>query len=138
MKTVYFDSNFLIYLIEQPPVFGAAASLFLEQTLACDARLFTSDLALAECAYGAYKFGRHQLATAYEQLPSDPRRISLVNVESSMLAAAARLGPPSGLRLLDAVHVALALSAGCNEFVTNDRAFKAPLPIKIINPFLQE
>jgi predicted nucleic acid-binding protein len=137
MKTIYFDSNFLIYLIEQPPVFGALASLFLEQTLACDARLVTSDLALAECAYGAHKHSRHELATAYEQLPSDPRRISLVNVDSGMLAAAARLGPSSGLRLLDAAHVALALTAGCDEFVTNDRAFKAPLPIKVFNPFLQ-
>ena len=137
MRRVYFDSNFLIYLVEQPPVFGTLATLFLKCTLASDAKLFTSDLALAECAYGAYKRGQTELANAYHQLPTDSGRISLIKIESDMLAAAARLGPASGLKLLDAVHIALALSAGCDEFVTNDRAFKGQLPIRVINPSQQ-
>lgn len=47
-------------------------------------------------------------------------------VDRSILVAAARLRAQLTLRLPDAIHVATALAADCELFVSNDRRVRLP------------
>ncbi len=135
MSRFYLDSNVLIYVVEQPPRFGERAVAFLTGALRNGDEIVISDLALAESVYGAVKKGLSAHVEAYGRLTQDARRLTLAAVNSNALASAARLGPGVGLKLVDAIHLATAMDAGCAGFVTNDRAFAKVTDIKIINPF---
>jgi predicted nucleic acid-binding protein len=135
MSRIYFDTNILAYLSEYPSTFGPVAEAFLARCLRAKQQIVTSDLAVAEWIYGVFKQGRPDIAEAYRLTVADGSQFRRLPVTSAAFDLAPRIGPGFGLKLLDALHLATAIEAGCAGFVTNDRAFDKVTAITIINPF---
>jgi predicted nucleic acid-binding protein len=135
MRRIYFDSNILIYLAEYPPIFGPIAEAFLAEALRSGHQIVTSDLAVAEWVYGATKHGRSDVADYYRQVIAETSQFQCVRVSAAAFELASVFGPRLGLKLLDAVHIFVAIENGCATFVTNDLSFARVVDIQIINPF---
>ena len=50
--------------------------------------------------------------------------LTVVPIDLNVLVESARLRASAGLKLPDAIHVASALTAGCEVFLTNDRRLR--------------
>jgi predicted nucleic acid-binding protein len=123
---VYFDTNVFIYALEREPAFAEAAVAILEDS---GGRPFTSEYTIAECLVGNRRSGGDpQLQEDYLAYFADPESIVTIPVSRGLLVSAARLASELGLKLADAIHVASALSVGCQSFVTNDRKLGLRLP----------
>jgi predicted nucleic acid-binding protein len=124
-QRVYIDANYLIYFLDRrAPYFDLVAPIFV----ACDAGEFdgyTGDAAVAEVMVHPYKrksaadiargkafFAREGFLTI---LPHDANAFDLV----------AQLRASSNLKMIDALHYATALQAGCRFMLTNDHALAA-------------
>ena len=125
-KTVYLDTNIFIYTVEG----YAPEEAFLRELLAAleDGRFtaVTSELTLAEVLVKPFELGHEDVAAAYAELlvPSD--RLAVLPVDRAILVEAARQRATLGMRMPDAIHVATALTGGCELFLTNDRPLKLP------------
>ncbi|UYM05802.1 type II toxin-antitoxin system VapC family toxin [Solicola gregarius] len=71
---------------------------------------------------------RHGHDAEYDALIVLLSRIALVPVDDTVAAASVSLGARYGLKALDALHLASAVVAGADRFVTNNRRdFNAPI-----------
>jgi predicted nucleic acid-binding protein len=133
-SAVYVDANIFIYFIEGSPAFEEPARRFFKLANERRVSLSTSELTIAECLHGAHRLQNKSLAQAYLRLFDDAKMIRLVQVDRSILESAASVGAATRTKLIDAVHIASALSVGCDVFVTNDRSIRAPERLKILTP----
>jgi len=127
-KTVYLDTNVIIYAFEAG---HAGRSVFQDIFRMIDAdaiKATTSELTLAEILTGPYKAGAEDLVTFYENLLSAASPLQVAPIDRDVLRAAARLRASLGLRLADAIHAATATQIGCDFLFTEDAPFGTKLP----------
>ncbi len=120
------DTNILIYVLENNPEFGRKAAALLQ---ANEDNVILSELVYAEIL-SAPKMSRtknRQIAAGF----LDSLRVEFVPLtkEVLLLAANMRAAHTPKLGLGDALHLACAITAGAEKFVTNDRQL-AKLHIK--------
>lgn len=128
--TSYIDTNIIIYQIEGTRQAQQKASAAVAQS--DDQRLVTSEITLGECLLGAQKRQSAELVVKYREILSDTAIFRLVPVDRGILEAAAKLGAQYRLKLVDAIHVATAVAAGCDAFITNDKGIRAGESLRII------
>ena len=125
-RTVYLDTNIFIYTVEG----YAPEETFLRELLAAleDGRFtaVTSELTLAEVLVKPFELGREDVAAAYIELLTASDRLAVLPVDRAILVEAARQRAALGMRMPEAVHVATALAAGCELFLTNDSRLRLP------------
>jgi predicted nucleic acid-binding protein len=69
-----------------------------------------------------------------DDLGRGPRRsVHVIDLDRSVLRAAARLRAALGVKTPDALQLAAALMAGCPAYVTNDRALPAIPDLRIVH-----
>ena len=123
--SIYFDSNAIIYFIERDDdlrlKIGRAFQIIDDNKIP----ITTSEITIAECLHGAYKLNSAALADDYATLFDDIKAFNLVPVTRDILEAAARLAPKNDMKLVDAIHYASAIAAGCDVLLTNDRKFRS-------------
>jgi predicted nucleic acid-binding protein len=95
-------------------------------------RAFTSALTLLETLVVPHRAGDCALADRYELLLSRSRGLQVVELDRTLLRAAARLRAAHGVKTPDAIQLAAALSKGCLGFVTHDRPLSKVEGIKIL------
>lgn len=125
-RTVYLDTNVFIYAVEgYQPVQAVVDELFagLEQGHFAGV---TSELTLAEVLVKPLELGLGNVVSAYTDLLQPSEHLAVVPVGRTILVEAARQRALLGIRLPDAIHVATALDAGCDVFLTNDRRLRLP------------
>src|SRR3954447_5943343 len=126
-RTVYLDANIFIYAVEG----YAPEEAFLRELLAAleDGRFpaVTSELSLAEVLVKPLKLGREDVAAAYGELLTASDRLAVLPVDRAILVEVARQRAALGAGMPDAIHVATALAAGCELFLTNDHRLKLPV-----------
>lgn len=132
-KRVYFDSNFLIYFLEHhEPQFSAVLPLIQ----ACDAGLIqgmTGEAAVAEVMVLPYRKADAIAIATTKSFFARKNFISVLQHDSACFDSASALRASTGMKLIDALHFATAINAGCYFLLTNDRAFKAHKDIEIIS-----
>lgn len=107
---------------------GERATTIFEMIEQGDCRGVASDLVLAELMVKPLRLGRSEVAQEYAQeLPNFPN-LSFTSLTRSVVIKAAQLRSDSNLGLVDALHLAAAVEAGCQIFLTNDTAIKHPSP----------
>lgn len=131
-KRIYLDSNICIYFVEGTPDRQSASRRVFELAEQANVPLITSELALAECLFGAYKQGNEALASHYRDILQDSAAITLIPIDTALLDLAAQIGPQSGLKLVDAIHAATALGTGCDVFVTNDVRIRSLKDLEVV------
>lgn len=112
MSVSYFDASALVKLVVEEVETPAMYRWFVEAT-----RALTSRVGVVETVRAASRRGSYDVTHCDEVL----RDVEVVEVHPSIAAAAAAVGPP-GLRTLDAIHLATALSLlpELDAFVTYD------------------
>ncbi len=132
-KRVYFDSNFLIYFLERHEPQFSAVLPFIQ---ACDAGLIqgvTGDAAVAEVMVLPYRKADAIAIARTKSFFARKRFISVLQHDSACFDSASALRANTGMKLIDALHLATAINAGCQFFLTNDHAFKTHRDIEIIS-----
>src|SRR5690242_17056409 len=124
--TVYLDANIFIYAVEG---YAPEEAFLREHFVALEEGRFiavTSELSLAEVLVKPFELGREDVAAAYTELLTASDRLAVLPVDRAILVEAARQRAALSMRMPDAIHVATALAAGCELFLTNDRRLKLP------------
>ena len=125
-RSVYLDTNIFIYAVEgyQPEqafIGGLLAALEQGRFAAV-----TSELTLAELLVKPFEPGREDVVSIYSGLLQPSDHLAVMPVGRGILIEAARQRAALRIRMPDAIHVASALAAHCDMFLTNDRRLKLP------------
>ena len=117
-RRVYIDSNVFIYFLDRAPTLARAADdvMALASSGACQG--VTGDLAVAEVLVGPYRHGDVDAVDRIRGFFRTPDLLTVVSHSSADFLLAARVRGEQGAGLVDALHVATALNAGCTVLVT--------------------
>lgn len=134
MARVYLDTCIIIYLHEGPPALRRSLSERILPAGGPAPVIHVSDLTRMECRVGPLKAGDDALLIEYERFFGLPE-VEWVPLLRATFDRATELRARHGLKTPDALHLAAALSAGCDEFWTNDKQLAAaagPLKLEIV------
>jgi predicted nucleic acid-binding protein len=116
---VYLDTNCIIYLLENNPIWFPKVVARIAALRAAGDALAVGDLARAECLVGPFKSGDAGLEARYRAFFSDPD-VAVLGMTVAVCERAARLRAAHPFKLPDALHLATAIEHGCGVFLTND------------------
>ena len=120
MKNVYLDSNVVIYYIEQHPRYLAAIQERMFGTQDADQIQYTvSDLVRMESRVHPLGAGNLSLLARFDTF-FDANQAHSTPMDTTVFDLATQLRAEHKLKTPDALHLAAALNAGCDEFWTND------------------
>jgi predicted nucleic acid-binding protein len=135
MKALYL-ALLASYLIEGQPELRAAVSRRLESVRADpDGKLLTSRLSLLECRTKPLREHDAGVLAAYDAFFAATRMV-IVELSAAVIDRATELRARHGLKTPDALHVAAALEAGADAFVTGDEGIKrcSEIAVDLVSP----
>ena len=115
MRRVYLDACVVIYLLENTVPFSQKTRQFLAHN--SDAHLCVSPLVRMEVILKPLRESATALVADYEDFLAAQHWLA---IDDSIFNRALHLRAHHGLKTPDALHLAIALHHGCNEFWTND------------------
>ena len=118
---VYLDSGIVISLVEKRAVWGPLVASRTSELEQAGSLFAVSDLTRMECRVGPLRSGDVQLMTAYLNYFGDPT-LQIGSLTSAVCDRAAEVRARYGFKTPDALHLAAALEAGCDLFLTHDQA----------------
>jgi predicted nucleic acid-binding protein len=126
------DTVVFIYLIEEhphylpviEPIFTAVSDGLLD--------VVTSGITLLETLVHPYRRGDAALAERYERVLTQSRGVHVIELDRSVLRAAARRRAALRLKTPDALQLAAALLVGCPAYVTNDATLPGIPGLRIV------
>jgi uncharacterized protein len=119
MQRVYLDTNVVIYYVEQHSVLFPQLKLrMLDPSRPVD-YLF-SDMVRLETRVGPLRRGDTALLAKYDHF-FKALNTPVVVLDSTVFELATHLRVEHNLKTPDALHLAAAIAAGCDEFWTNDQ-----------------
>jgi predicted nucleic acid-binding protein len=120
----YLDSNIVIYLIEQPPVWGPRAGTRIATLQTNRDSMVVSDLTRMECRVRPIAVGDAQTLAQFDAFfqASDVR---VVGLSTSVCDRATTIRAIYGFKPMDALHLAAAVENMCDLFITNDMRLNA-------------
>ena len=130
---IYLDSNIFIYAYECETDLGHAARRAFALIDERDAVGVTSELTLAEVLPRPLKEQNAALEHAYEAVFHGRQGMETYPLCLSILRLSAPLVAQSSLRQVDALHVATAIDAACDVFLTEDRRVRVPAGVRLLN-----
>jgi uncharacterized protein len=116
---VYCDSVILIYYLEGTPPFKARAVSRLAALRAAGDTLVTSDLVRLECRMQPIRLGDATALADYDALFAHPD-VERVPFTTAAFDRATVIRATLNFKLGDSLHLAAAIEAGCDRFLTND------------------
>jgi predicted nucleic acid-binding protein len=128
---LYVDANILIYFVEGTAELREIVARVFADADARGAVLVTSEISIVECLHGPFKTGNKRLVETWRALFRDEQLIAIAPVLGPVLDVAAQVGAEFALKTIDAIHVASAMSAGCDALLTNDKGMRAPKRLAI-------
>jgi predicted nucleic acid-binding protein len=131
-KRAYLDTNIIIYLMEGYEVFERQLLDIRDGLAAGEIELVTSELTLCEALVVPFRENDSALITTYRQFIEESGAFDLRSTNREIYVRASLYRAQFGMKTPDAIHVATALEANCDIFLTNDRPLKAPKSMKII------
>ncbi len=134
---IYIDTAVVIYSVEwNPDYYSLLQPLWLKYQTG-EIELISSELILMEALVLPLRNADTFMLDAYEQLLLSGE-MQLIPINQFILKQAANLRATTRLKTPDAIHAATALSANCNQFLTNDKGFRniPGLPTVILSEVL--
>jgi predicted nucleic acid-binding protein len=126
------DASVVIYSVEKiQPYYDWLAPLW-QGAKQGQYSLFGSDLLLLEVLVRPIQAGDHLLETAFRQLLTRSKEVTLVPISHAVLEHATRLRAQHRLKTPDAIHIASAVSAGCTFIVTNDAQWQRVPDVPVV------
>jgi uncharacterized protein len=121
---VYCDSVIWIYYFEGAPSFQARATARLAALWAAGDVVGTSDLVRLECRMQPIRLGNVVRLADYDNLFSQPN-VRLLPISTAVFDRATDIRATHNFKLADALHLASAVEAQCDRFLTNDTRLSA-------------
>lgn len=121
-ERVYLDTNALIYAFEgDPATQPAGVAALMGAVTRNEVTAYASLLVRAEILVLPLKTGNQPQIAFYRRLLDEPGPIRMAALTSAVADAAAALrAVHPALKLVDALHLAAAIEAGCQSFVSGD------------------
>ncbi len=126
------DTMLFVYHFEGNERFGPAAGRLLQATEEGRCRLVSSVLALMEVLVVPKRHGKEDLCQRYRDLFESFPNLSLVPVEREVVEIASDLRARYDLRTPDALHLATAIHAGAESFVSEDRRLRGVQGVRVV------
>jgi predicted nucleic acid-binding protein len=127
---VYLDSNVVIYLIEQPPVWGPRAIARLATARANADQILASDITRLECRVGPLAKSDATMLALFDAFFAAPN-VLVLPLTAAVCDRAASIRAKYGFRLGDVLNLAAAVDSGCDVFLTNDNRLSAFVDIAV-------
>ena len=118
---VCLDTSVFIYFIEEDKKYIDIVAPIFEAIDEERLSAVTSGITLLETLVIPLRANDNKLANQYEQLLSESKGLTLVNLDSDLLRKGAYLRASLQIKTPDALQIAAALQENCRVFVTNDR-----------------
>lgn len=130
---IYSDSVIPIYYLEGTPRFKARATARLGTLWAAGDTLVISDLVRLECRMLPIRLGDAVRLADYDNLFAQPN-VTLVPITTAVFDRATAIRATLNFKLADSLHLAAAVEAGCDGFLTNDGRLSAftDIPVEIL------
>lgn len=119
IRLVYPDTNVLIYLIENRLGLSPSVRARMYPEYGEFPVLIFSELTRMECRVQPLRTGNEAVLTAYDKLFGNAA-YRTVGLARQTFELATQLRAQHNLKTADALHLATAICAGCNEFWTHD------------------
>lgn len=126
------DTAPFIYLIERHPVYLDRVRAVFERVDSGVIQGYCSTLTLTEVLTRPYQVGDMDLINTYRRLLRSSRHLTLLPISADIADRAADLRARYRLRTPDALQLASALVAGCQAFLTNDRALSRVVDLSVL------
>ncbi len=131
IQRLYIETAPLIYYVEENPVFVRKMDTIVDAVDQRSMEVVTSVITLAEVLTQPLKLGDSQLEQEYRDILMNSAGFRLLPVTARIAESTARLRARYNLRTPDALHVAAALDAGCDAFLTNDKDIRRVTEIAV-------
>ena len=115
----YFDSVIVIYLIDHTGTFQARATKRLASSMALGDQFAVSDLTRLECRVRPIALGDQIKLAGFDAFFARPD-IQRVSLTTAVYDKATIVRATCNFKLGDSLHLAAAIEAGCDRFLTND------------------
>ena len=116
---LYLDASAVIFFLQGSPPARTVMAERLTGARESGDEVFVSDLTRFECRVQPLRESRKAVLTAYERFFAS-KGTHLVPVSRPAWDLAAEVRAKHGLKTLDALHVACAVTLGCNLLITGD------------------
>ncbi|HWE34969.1 MAG TPA: type II toxin-antitoxin system VapC family toxin [Isosphaeraceae bacterium] len=116
---VYLDSVIVIYAIEGPPSFQARATSRLKALVAAGDQVALGDLTALECRVKPIRIRDTALLADYEAF-LNAADVVRVPMPPAVYERATEIRACHNFKLADSLHLATAVEAACQVFLTND------------------
>jgi predicted nucleic acid-binding protein len=124
------DSAPIIFYIEDHPTFADRFAPVFEAQEAGRVRIAVSTAAIAEVLVGPFKSNDEALVRRYRTILESWQ---VVGLDIKTAESAAQFRASLGLKLIDAIQVASAVSIGAAAIVTHDRDFSRVRSLRVIS-----
>lgn len=126
------DTMLFVYHFENNEQFGDQAGALLAAAEKGRCRLVTSVLSLLEVLVIPKRHGMEELCRRYREIFSSFPNLSVTPVDQQVAEIAADLRAAYTIRTPDALHLATAVQARANGFVSEDRRLRRISAIRIL------
>lgn len=121
---LYIETAPLIYYVEANPIYIQRMDAIIDAVENQPIRAYSSVITLAEVLIQPLRTGDKVLEQEYRNILVNNESYQLIPITVHVAEIAADLRARYNLRIPDALHVASALRAGCDAFLTNDSGIK--------------
>ena len=131
VRRLFLDTAPVIYHVEGVSAYQPLMDVIFQAISSGTVEAVTSSVTLAECLVHPYRHGDLRLVERFRNVIMGGTHTSYVGVDS-VAENAAELRARYNLSLTDAFQVAVALSANCEAFLTNDDALKRVMELRVL------
>jgi len=133
INTIFIDTAPIIYYIEAHPQFGPLTKEVVNAFQSGRLSAFASVITLTEVLSKPIEVGDERLARRFSDFLKYGKNLNLIEISAGIAESAGRLrGEYSNLRTIDAIQISVAIDAGADAFLTNDKRLKQIKEIKVL------
>lgn len=132
ISKVFIDTAPVIYYIEGSTYFFPVVDAFFQGLLLRNIQGIVSPVTLAECLVMPVRLKNTQVQQSFIDFLTNTKEIEMANIDEIVGRQAVELRVSYGLKLPDALQIAVAIRAGCDGFLTNDAALKRLTELQIV------
>ncbi len=123
---LYLDTNVFIYFVEGHSRFRVALDSLFKAHEDKKVSLCTSELTLAEVLVKPFVDFNEAAIERYQELLSPQSQLEVLPIDRNLLIASARVRATWGGKTFDAIHIATALHAEADFFISEDAKVRGP------------